>query len=348
MKIKDYSARAQILYRDKYCREKDNGVIETRPESYDRVIAHQRRLWEEAQGFPLAPYQLAEIEELREVLYSGGGFLAGRTHWLGGTELAFDLAACQFNCAGLIVETVYDLVDLTWLLLLGCGVGAKARLGTLVGFHIVIPEVEVIRSTRTAKGGREHNVETYEDGIWTLSVGDSAQAWAKAVGKIMIGQFSAHKLVLDLSEIRPAGQRLKGFGWISNGDAQLAVALEAIVAIRNKSVDSMLNKQELHDIINWIGTILSTRRSAEILFNDYDNDDWLEFSMSKQDHTTNGQWQRGQSNNSNIFWRKPTKPELVEYFDVMAAAGGSEPGLINGVAARRRAPWFSILNPCAA
>lgn len=345
MKLPEYSARAQITYRDKYCRPKEDGTVETRLESYERVIRHQRRLWEEAKGLPLSPSEEAELEELHQLLVEGKGFLAGRTHWLGGTDLAFSLPSCQFNCCFLAVETVYDIVDLTWLLLLGCGVGAKARPGTLVGFSTPIFQTTIIRSERTEKGGAEHNVETFEDGVWTIKVGDSAQAWAKAVGKLMVGQYPANEIVLDFSEIRPAGDRLKGFGWICNGDAQLAQAMEALVSIRNKRVDDLLSRHDINDTINWIGTILSTRRSAEILFNDYDNDDWVEFSMFKKDHTTNGLWHRGQSNNSNIFWRKPSREELVKYFQLMEEAGGSEPGLINGVEARRRGPWFAGLNP---
>ena len=54
-----------------------------------------------------------------------------------------------------------------------------------------------------------------------------------------------------------------------------------------------------------------------------------------------------QSNNSLIFWNKPTKEQLDELFDIIRDSGGSEPGFINGEAARKRAPWFKGVNPCA-
>jgi adenosylcobalamin-dependent ribonucleoside-triphosphate reductase len=53
-----------------------------------------------------------------------------------------------------------------------------------------------------------------------------------------------------------------------------------------------------------------------------------------------------QSNNSLIFWNKPTKENMDELFDIIRDSGGSEPGFINGEAARKRAPWFKGVNPC--
>jgi ribonucleoside-triphosphate reductase (formate) len=48
-----------------------------------------------------------------------------------------------------------------------------------------------------------------------------------------------------------------------------------------------------------------------------------------------------------VFYHKPTYEELREVFDIMVSSGGSEPGIVNGAAARERAPWFKGLNPCA-
>ena len=74
------------------------------------------------------------------------------------------------------------MVDVLWLLLQGCGVGFAPKVGTLNGFANPIPNIKVIRSERTDKGGRETNLETWDDDTrtWTISVGDSAEAWAKS------------------------------------------------------------------------------------------------------------------------------------------------------------------------
>jgi ribonucleoside-triphosphate reductase len=274
--------------------------------------------------------------------------MSGRTLWLGGTDVAKTREASQFNCSFTHVETVYDVVDCLWLLLQGCGVGFKPIVGTLNGFSKPIKNIRVVRSVRTAKGGNEHNVETFdqETKTWTIQVGDSAEAWAKSIGKLIAGKYAADTLVLDFSQLRPAGERLKGYGWISSGDSAISTAYVAIANILNGRADSLLTRMDILDIVNHLGTILSSRRSAEIALFDYGQPEWEEFAVAKKDWWLYNNSHRQQSNNSLVFKEKPLKADLQKIFDLMLEAGGSEPGFINEVEALRRAPWFKGANPC--
>jgi ribonucleoside-triphosphate reductase len=274
--------------------------------------------------------------------------MSGRTLWLGGTQVAKNREASQFNCSFTEVETVYDVVDVLWLLLQGCGVGFKPIIGTLNGFSKPIQNIEVVRSQRTEKGGLEHNVETWDSQTktWRIQVGDSAEAWAKSIGKLMAGKYPADTLVLDFSQLRPAGERLKGYGWISSGDSAISTAYVAIARILNGRADSLLTRMDIMDIVNWLGTILSSRRSAEIALFDYGQPEWQEFAVAKKDWWLHGNAHRQQSNNSLVFNEKPTYEQLSEIFAIMQEAGGSEPGFINAQEARRRAPWYKGANPC--
>lgn len=229
-----------------------------------------------------------------------------------------------------------------------CGVGFKPIVGTLNGFSKPIKNIKVIRSTRTEKGGNEHNVETWnpETKTWTIQVGDSAEAWAKSIGKLMAGKYPADTLVLDFSQLRPAGERLKGYGWISSGDSAIAKAYVAIANILNGRADSLLTRMDILDIINHLGTILSSRRSAEIALFEYGQPEWEEFAVAKKDWWLHNNEHRTQSNNSLVFKEKPLRKDLERIFQMMQEAGGSEPGFINEVEALRRAPWFKGANPC--
>jgi ribonucleoside-triphosphate reductase len=71
------------------------------------------------------------------------------------------------------------------------------------------------------------------------------------------------------------------------------------------------------------------------------------FIDAKKDFWMHGNEHRQQSNNSLMFYSKPSKWELSHIFQKMMDAGGSEPGFINAAAAKRRAPWFKGVNPCA-
>jgi len=345
-----FSTRAQVITRRTYNRptSDDGKQFETWQETVARVIDHQEWLWQRAAKRELTDVEYGELYDLEQLMLDRKVAMSGRTLWLGGTDVAKTREASQFNCSFTHVETVYDVVDCLWLLLQGCGVGFKPIVGTLNGFSKPIKNIRVVRSTRTAKGGLEHNVETFdqETKTWTIQVGDSAEAWAKSIGKLIAGKYAADSLVLDFSQLRPAGERLKGYGWISSGDTAISTAYVAIANILNGRADSLLTRMDILDIVNHLGTILSSRRSAEIALFDYGQPEWEEFAVAKKDWWLYNNSHRQQSNNSLVFKEKPLKADLQKIFDLMLEAGGSEPGFINEVEALRRAPWFKGANPC--
>jgi ribonucleoside-triphosphate reductase len=344
------STRAQVITRRTYNRptSDDGKQFETWQETVARVIDHQAWLWERALGRELNDQEYAELYDLEQLMLDRKVLMSGRTLWLGGTQVAKTREASQFNCSFTHVETVYDVVDVLWLLLQGCGVGFKPIVGTLNGFSKPIKNIKTIRSQRTDKGGNEYNTETWdhETKTWTLQIGDSAEAWAKSIGKLMAGKYPADTLVLDFSQLRPAGERLKGYGWISSGDTAISTAYTAIANILNGRADSLLTRMDILDIVNHLGTILSSRRSAEIALFDYGQPEWEEFAVAKKDWWLHNNEHRTQSNNSLVFKEKPLREDLEKIFHLMQEAGGSEPGFINEVEALRRAPWFKGANPC--
>ena len=343
--------RASVVTRRTYNRPlNDEGTIfETWEQTVDRVIDHQQWLWERAKADKLNQGELGELNEFRELMLARKALTSGRTLWLGGTGVAKKHEASQFNCSFGKIETVHDVVDAFWLLLQGCGVGFEPVVGTLNGFAKET-EIETFRSSRTTKG-REGNVaETRTIGdsrIYKLSIGDSAKAWAKALGKLMALKEPVDKIILDYTEIRPAGTRLKGYGWISSGDDTLHIALGRICDIMNKRAGQLLTRMDILDVLNHMGTTLSSRRSAEIAVMPVTDAEVDEFISAKKDFWLHDNAHRQQSNNSMMFWNKPTKWELSYIFDRMVEAGGSEPGFINAEAAKKRAPHFKGVNQCA-
>jgi ribonucleoside-triphosphate reductase len=364
------STRAQVVTRRTYNRplNTEGTEFETWAETVDRVIQHQTFLWERAktskvlEEMPLHDItpdltewvnltyrEKEELEELRQLLLDRKVAVAGRTLWLGGTSIARRREASMFNCSFTNVETVYDAVDVFWLLLQGVGVGFRPVSGTLTGFRNFIPELEVIRSSNSTEKGRETNEENWDpfSKTWTLSIGDSAEAWAKSIGKLLAGKYPAKKLILDFSQIRKPGIRLKNYGWLSQGDVGMAKAYTEVYKILNAKADSLLTEIDILDIINLLGTVLSTRRSAQIAVMDDYNPVIHEFAEAKIGIWENGKSHRSQSNNSIIFWNKPSKNDLFNWFEKINRGGNGEPGLINGQQMRARAPWAQGMNPCA-
>lgn len=347
--MNNWSTRGQVVYRRSYSRPLDeiNKEFETWPQTVQRNIRHQAWLWERAKGMNLSSAEIEELDVLRQLLLDRKAFTSARSLWLGGTEIARTRESSLFNCSYLSVRTVFDLVDALWLLLQGCGVGFTPVTGVLNGFIRRIDDIELLRSERKFKGGAERNTETWmtSSKTWILQIGDSAESWSKAVGKLVAGKYPAKKLILDLSQIRPAGERLKGYGWISSGDEQLSKALLGICEVMNRAAGRLLSVLDILDIVNWMGTILSSRRSAEIALLSSSNSHWREFALAKKNHYEHNP-QRAQSNNSLLYYEKPSKSQLFEIFDLMLEGGGSEPGIINAEAALRRAPYYAGNNPC--
>lgn len=362
------SIRAQIITRRTYCRPKneEGTEFESWEEVVDRVISHQRWLWERAlthKSIPEMPLhdvtedlhewvylnteQENELSELRILLLERKVAVSGRTLWLGGTDIGKQIEASQFNCAALNIETVYDVVDSFWLLLNGAGVGFRPVAGTLTGFTCPIEELKIIPSRGDTKKGRENNIEEWDCATktWSISVGDSAIAWAKFIGKLLAGKHRAKRLILDFSEIRAAGLRLRNYGWISQGSKGLTSASSKIFEILNNRADALLTATDILDIVNLLGTILSTRRSAQIAIYDFEDPEWEDFSVFKNNMFERGNSHRTQSNNSLFFKKRPKKRVLKALFD-QVIQGGGEPGLINGETMRKRSPWASLTNPC--
>jgi ribonucleoside-triphosphate reductase len=356
MSQREQSARSKVVERRTYQRplDADGTVFETTEQAVDRILNHQQWLWERAKGEPLNQQEKHELSKLGRLHKDRSASVSGRTRWLGGTRVAQTREASQFNCSFEKIATIHDVVDAFWLLLQGCGVGGKAEAGILNGFAKPV-EIKTLKACITREEwdagirGEEENLDyTYIDHsgsrVWKLSIGDSAEAWSKSVGKLLAMKDPVDQILLDFGDIRPAGIRLSGYGWISSGDVTFRPAMVAIAEILNRRAGQLLTKEDINDIINWLGTTLSSRRSAEILLCDSDEPDAQQFALRKKSYWE-GNPQREQSNNSLVFWQRPSRLELRGIFDLIEEGGGSEPGFINGEQARMRAPWFQGVNP---
>lgn len=345
----EMSPRARIVERRTYLRPlNDYGTeFETPEQLEDRVISHQRWLWESQIGRELNDEENDELACLRQLIRDKRITMSGRVKWLGGTDIVKERSSAAFNCSFTKIENPADFVDVFWLLLQGCGVGFKPVPGLLSGFSERVKDIEVVPSVRTDKGGQEETTENYdhETRVWTITVGDSAKSWAKSLGKLLAGKYPAEKLVIDLSQLRPAGKRLKGYGWLSSGWKPLENAYTRIANLLINAAGRTLTAIEIGDIVNHLGTVLSSRRSAQIWLMDSHSQENNEFVVAKVGRYDNGNEHREQSNNSNLFWSQPSRETIVRLLHI--ALEGGDPGFVNAEAAKRRAPDFDGVNPCA-
>ena len=59
--------------------------------------------------------------------------------------------------------------------------------------------------------------------------------------------------------------------------------------ILSDRADQLLTRMDILDIVNWLGTILSSRRSAQIALFEYGQPEWEDFAIAKKEWWLKGQ-----------------------------------------------------------
>lgn len=102
----------------------------------------------------------------------------------------------------------------------------------------------------------------------TFVVPDSREGWVEATGILIDAFFHGKPLsIFDYSEIRPAGEPIRGFGGVASGPQPLIDMHKSIDDLLRKRVGQKIKSTDIVDIMNMIGACVvagNVRRSAEI------------------------------------------------------------------------------------
>ena len=177
-----------------------------------------------------------EAERLYDNIYNLRQFPSGRTLWLGGTEIAEQYGAGNYNCAFCIIDGYEKFSELFYLLMIGTG----------VGFRVLKTDVEKIPPIRTnvrviheyykplaPKDRHEHSSVVFDGGAAKITVGDSKEGWTKALEFFFAilhehSYHGIHTIVLNYDNVRPKGERLKRFGGTASGHESMKTMFEKI------------------------------------------------------------------------------------------------------------------------
>jgi len=114
----------------------------------------------------------------------------------------------------------------------------------------------------------------------THVVADSREGWVGTVRRVLSAYVGRSKLPAewDYSQVRPAGEPLRGFGGVAAGPEPLRRCVEAIEAILAPLAGKAITSEAIVDVMNVIGVCVvsgNIRRSAEIALGDPDDDVFL-------------------------------------------------------------------------
>ena len=242
---------------------------------------------------------------------------------------------CVYNCSYLPVDDPKSFDEAMFILLCGTGVGFSVESKYIAN----LPEVP----------------EKLYESEHTIAVHDSKEGWAKSLRLLLANLWAGEIPKWDVSNVRPAGARLKTFGGRASGPEPLIDLFKFTVATFKNAKGRRLNSLECHDLMCKIGEVVvvgGVRRSAMISLSDLDDE--------RIRHAKAGPWwdtapHRALANNSAVYNETPTVGKFMEEWLSLYNSHSGERGIFNREAARKtvekygnRDPNFEFgTNPCS-
>jgi ribonucleoside-triphosphate reductase (thioredoxin) len=179
--------------------------------------------------------------------------------------------------------------------------------------------------------------EEFHDTDTVIKVGDSRPGWAKSLKELIAMLYSGQIPKFDVSEVRPAGARLKTFGGRASGPQPLVELFNFCIEKFKGAAGRRLYPIECHDIMCKIGEVVvvgGVRRSALISLSNL-NDDQMA-------HAKSGQWwenegQRALANNSVAYKTKPEMGTFMREWLSLYDSKSGERGIFNRQSAKKQA-----------
>jgi ribonucleotide reductase class II len=257
---------------------------------------------------------------------------SGRWLWVGGTDWIEkpENFSGAYNCTSTNVVDWRAFGLMMDLAMMGCGTGAVIEPNYINQLPTIRNRLNVsvqseIGLTEPPKRREETQIEIEGNKV-IIHVGDSRQGWVKSYQTLLElstdERFSNEvKVLIDLSDVRAAGEPLKGFGGVAN-PVKLPDLYEHCASILNKAVGRQLNSVECCLLIDEAAVTIvagNIRRSAGM--RQFDSNDELganaKDNLWQQDE--NGNWRIDperdalrMANHSRIFHHKPTLEECIE------------------------------------
>jgi ribonucleoside-diphosphate reductase alpha chain len=238
-----------------------------------------------------------------------------------------------YNCSFIAIDDQRAFDEALYILMNGVGLGFSVE----SKYTSQLPEVnEHFENTRT-----------------TIVVADSKAGWARALRELIAMLYSGQIPVIDVSNVRPAGERLKTFGGRASGPQPLVDLFGYCTKMFKGASGRQLTPPECHGIMCKIAEVVvvgGVRRSALISQSDLND-----YEMA---HAKTGAWwvdhqEYALANNSAVFYKEPSTGELLKFWADLYESKAGERGIINleGLRTNTAAPRRDLsrvqgLNPC--
>ncbi len=308
----------------------DEGRRETWVETVDRYVNFMLNHLDKNNGYT-PPSD--EVELVRNFILEHLALPSMRALMTAGPALERNNIA-GYNCSYVVVDNPVAFDEILYILMNGTGVGFSCE-QRYVSKLPVVPQLHA-----------SENV---------IHVEDSKEGWAHAYHDLVAGLYNGVIQQWDVSNVRPAGARLKTFGGRASGPDPLVELFDFTVDTFLKAQGRKLTDLEAHDIVCEIASVVvvgGVRRSALISLGDLDSDGHRS-SKSGEWWEKNGQ--RALANNSAVFDEKPARDVFDAEWQSLIDSGSGERGLFSREASKKQAAKYGRrsadidygTNPCS-
>jgi ribonucleoside-triphosphate reductase len=283
------------------------------PETVSRYIEFMDASLREKHNYKMDPVLKAE---LLDAIISLEVMPSMRALMTAGPALARENVA-GYNCSYTPINHPRCFDEILYILMNGVGVGFSVERDDINQLPIV----------------NEH----FEKSDTIIHVADSKAGWAKGLRELIAMLYAGQIPSWDMSQVRPAGSRLKTFGGRASGPEPLEDLFKFTVNVFQNAAGRKLYAMECHDLVCKIAEVVvvgGVRRSALISLSN--------LSDGRMRNAKSGEWwndnpQRALANNSVAYTETPGMDAFMEEWLSLYQSKSGERGIFNRQAAQAQA-----------
>jgi len=304
-----------FIHKSRYAKYFDGKGRESYGETVARYIDNVVR--------PAVTVEDSTLKDIEQAILNQDIMPSMRAMMTAGPALDRDNTA-GYNCSYLPVDDPKSFDEAMYILLCGTGVGFSVERQ----FISKLPEVPELFESESI-----------------VVVKDSKEGWAKGFRQVLALLWAGEIPKWDVSQVRPAGARLKTFGGRASGPAPLVELFNFAVSTFKSAQGRRLSSMECHDLMCFIGQIVvvgGVRRSAMISLSNLSDD--------RMRHAKSGQWwetagHRALANNSVSYTEKPDMETFMREWLSLVESKSGERGIFNREASKKQAAKFGRRDP---
>ncbi len=317
-----------VFYRT-YSRRNEDSSRESYKEMVDRVIDDISDLG-----------QLGEEDDalVRTMAEQQHALPSGRWLWVGGTKWIKNSKnySGAYNCTNTTLNSPEAFGLMMELAMMGSGTGAileKDQVAKLPAIFRALVITEVTPIGKRKAGGRDNTSVSFEGDHCIIEVGDSRQGWCDAYQALIdlaMSRGSDLEVTIDLSQIRPAGSPLRGFGGTAN-PIKLPNLFEKVAKLLSGAKGRQLSPIECCLLIDEAAACIvagNIRRSAGMRQFSSDDEEAKTAKLGLYVQDEEGNWKVDpvrenlrMANHTRTFHRKPTLEEITEAVTLQVQSG---------------------------